>query len=64
MITHRVLGRKTPKKVFIGKKLKIGHFRVFGCLFYCHVPSEKRTKLETTAEKRIFVRYSETSKAY
>jgi hypothetical protein len=31
-------------------------------LFTC--PSEKRTKLEPTAEKGIFVGYSETSKAY
>jgi hypothetical protein len=38
--------------------------RIFGCLVYCHVPSEKRTKLEATAEKGIFVGYSETSKAY
>jgi hypothetical protein len=61
---HKVLGRKTPEEVFIGKKLEIGHFRIFGCLVYCHVPSEKRTKLEATAEKGIFIGYSETSKAY
>ena len=31
---------------------------------YSHVPFEKRTKLEPTAEKGIFVGYDETSKAY
>jgi hypothetical protein len=31
---------------------------------YCHVPSEKRTKLKATTEKGIFVGYSETSKGY
>ena len=31
---------------------------------YSHVPKEKRTKLEPTAEKGIFVGYSETSKAF
>ena len=31
---------------------------------YCHVPSEKRTKLEPTAEKGIFVGYDETVKAF
>jgi transposase InsO family protein len=61
---HRVLGRKTPEEVFTGKKLEIGHFRIFGCLVYCHVPLEKRTKLEATTEKGIFVGYSENSKAY
>jgi hypothetical protein len=61
---HMVLGRKTPEEVFSGKKLEVGHFRIFGCLVYCHVPSEKRTKRKATAEKGIFIGYSETSKAY
>jgi hypothetical protein len=59
-----VLGRKTPEEVFIGKKPEIGHFKIFGCLVYCHVLSKKRMKLEATIEKGIFVGYSETSKAY
>lgn len=37
---------------------------MFGCFTFSHVHSEKRTKLEPTAEKGIFVDYSETSKAY
>ena len=37
---------------------------MFGCLTFSHVPSEKRTKLEPTAEKGIFVGYIKTSKAY
>jgi hypothetical protein len=64
MSPHRVLGRKTSEVVFTGKKPEVGHFRIFGCLVYCHVPSEKWTKLEAIAEKGIFVGYSETSKAY
>jgi hypothetical protein len=59
-----VLGRLTPEEAFTGKKLEVGHFRIFGCLVYCHVPSDKRTKLDSTAEKGIFVGYNETSKAY
>ena len=31
---------------------------------YSQVPKEKRTKLDPTAEKGIFVGYNETSKAY
>ena len=46
---HRALGCKTPEEMFTGKKPEIGHFRIFGCLTYSHVPSEKRTKLEATA---------------
>ena len=37
---------------------------MFGCLTYTHVPSEKRKKLEPTAEKGILVGYSETTKGY
>ena len=37
---------------------------MFGCLTYSHVPSEKRMKLEPTAEKGIFVGYSEMTKVY
>jgi hypothetical protein len=42
----------------------VGHPHIFGCITYSHVPSEKRTKLEPTAERGIFVGYSETSKAF
>ena len=64
MSPHRALGCKTPKEMFTGKMPKIGHFRIFGCLTYSHVPSEKRTKLEATGERGIFVGYDETSKAF
>ena len=53
-----------PKECFLGKKLEVGHFRIFGSPTYSHVPSEKRTKLEPIAEKGIFVGYDETSKAF
>ena len=61
---HRSLGNVTPEEAFTGKKLDVGHFRIFGCLTYSYVPKEKRTKLEPTADKGIFVGYNETSKAY
>jgi hypothetical protein len=61
---HRALRNKTPEEAFTGKKPEVGHFRIFGFLTYSHVLSEKKTKLEPTAEKGIFVGYSETSKAY
>jgi hypothetical protein len=59
-----VLGRATPEEAFTGKKPDVSHFRIFGSLVYCHVPSESRKKLEPTAVKGIFVGYSETTKAY
>jgi hypothetical protein len=61
---HKVLGRATPEEAFTGKKLDVSHFRIFGRLIYCHVPSESRKKLEPMTVKGIFVVYSETTKAY
>ena len=58
------MGSKTPEEAFTGKNPDVSRFRVFGCVTYSHVPKEKRTKLEPTAEKGIFVGYSGTSKAY
>ena len=40
------------------------HFRIFGSVAYCHIPDEKQSKLDQTAEKGYLVGYSETSKAY
>jgi hypothetical protein len=61
---HKILEDKTPKEAFIGVKPEVSHFRMFGCLVYIHVPVEKRTKLEPSSRKGLFVGYNETSKAY
>ena len=61
---HRVLENKTPEKVFSGKKLEVNHLQIFGCPVYIHIPKEKRTKLDPSGRKGIFVGYSESSKAY
>ena len=37
---------------------------IFGCLVYIHVPKDKRSKLDPSRKRGIFVGYSETSKAY
>ena len=57
-------GCKTPEEMFTGKVPEIGYFRIFGCVTYSHVPFEKRTKLESTGERGIFVAYDETLKAF
>jgi hypothetical protein len=59
--THRVLGDETPEEAFTKVKQEIRHLRIFGCPVYVHVSVEKRTKLEPSGEKGIFVGYSETS---
>jgi hypothetical protein len=61
---HKVLEAKTPEEVFTGCKPSVDHLRIFGSPVYIHIPKEKRTKLEPSGKKGIFVGYSETSKAY
>ena len=57
---HRVLKNKTPEEVFSGKKPEVSHLRIFGCPVYIHIPKEKRTKLDPSKKKGIFVGYSES----
>jgi hypothetical protein len=61
---HKVWEDKTYEEAFIGVKPEVGHFRIFGCPIYNHVPLEKRTKMEPSTKKGNFMGYNETSKAY
>jgi hypothetical protein len=61
---HAILKDKPPEEVFSGIKPEVGHPRIFGCPVYIHVPKEKRTKMEPSGKKGVFVGYSENSKAY
>ena len=40
------------------------NLKIFGCLVYVHIPKEKRTKLDPSRKKAIFVGYCEVSKYY
>ena len=61
---HKTLRNMTPEEAFTGVKLEVGHFRIFGCLVYIHIPKEKRTKIDPSRRKSTFVGYNESSKAY
>jgi hypothetical protein len=61
---HKILKNITPEEAFVGVKPEVGHFRIFGCPVYIHVPKEKRSKLEPFVRKGTFVGYSESSKSY
>ena len=52
---HRVLGNKTPEEMFTGEKPKVSNVRIFGCPVYVHVPKDKRSKLDPSGKKGIFV---------
>ena len=53
----------TLKEAFTGRRPDVKHIRIFGCLTFSHVTSE-RTKLDPTTQQGILVGYSEVSKAY
>jgi hypothetical protein len=61
---HQILKNITPEEAFTKVKPQIGHFIIFGCPMYLHVPKEKRSKLEPSGRKGTFVGYNESSKAY
>ena len=60
----RLLDKKSLEEAFSGEKLEVSHLRIFGCLVYIHIPNEKRTKLNPSRRKGIFVGYSDTSNSY
>ena len=63
-ISHSALGNKTPEEKFSGEKPEVSHLKIFGCPVYIHIPKEKRTKLDYSGKKGLFIVYSEQSKAY
>ena len=58
---HRVLDNKTLKEDFSGEKPEFSHIRIFSYSVYIHIQKEKRTKLDPSRRKGIFVGYSDTS---
>ena len=50
-VPNRALGKVTPESVFTGSKPEVSHIKIFSSIAYCHVPEEKRKKLDQTAEK-------------
>ena len=61
---HKIVKNMTPEEAFIRVKAEVGHLRIFGCLVYINVPKKKKTKLEPSGKKGIFVGYSEYLKGY
>ena len=45
-------------------KPKVSHLRIFGFPVYVHILKEKRTKIDPSMRKGIFIGYSDTSKSY
>ena len=50
--------------MFRRKKPEVSHLKIFGCPLFVHIPKEKRTKLDPSRDKGIFVGYYEVSKPF
>ena len=61
---QKVLRNKTIEGDFSGEKQEVNHLRIFGFPVYIHIPKEKRTNLDPSRSKGIFVGYNETLKAF
>ncbi|PKA46818.1 Retrovirus-related Pol polyprotein from transposon TNT 1-94 [Apostasia shenzhenica] len=61
--TKAILNR-TLYEVWKGRKSRISHLKIFGCIAYVYVNSHDRHKLEDKSEKCIFIGYCPQSKAY
>ena len=53
---YRILDNKTPEEAFSGEKPEVNHLRIFGFPVYIHISKEKRTELDPSGKKGIFVR--------
>lgn len=60
----RALNMQTSQETFSGQRHNLSHLRVIGCIAFCHILQEKRTKLDYKAIPTIFLGYDENSKAY
>jgi len=58
------LDNTTPFEKFSGRKPGVKHLRIFGSLYYTHIPSQKRHKLEETSENGVFVGSGVCEKGY
>jgi hypothetical protein len=63
-LSHSALGFKTPEEMFSRKNPEVSHLKIFGCPLFVHIQKEKRTKLDPSRKKGIFVGYYEVSKAF
>jgi transposase InsO family protein len=52
---HKISKDKTSVEGLTSVKPEVSHFSIFGCPFYIHVPIKKRTKLEPSNMKGLFV---------
>ena len=61
--TKAVYG-ETPIEAWSRTKSEVSNFKIFGSMFYAHIPKEKRYKLDKKSERCIYLGYDDETKAY
>ena len=62
--SHYKLNGGIPEEVWSGKKVELGHLKVFGCTAYAHVEATERSKLDPKSQKMTFIGYPQGVKGY
>ena len=60
----KALKEDTPEGMLFGRKAKVSHLKVFGCIAYAQVLKKLQKKLEPNGEKLIMIGYSKHIKGY
>ena len=55
---------RLPKEVWSGKEVKFSHLKVFGCVFYVHIDSNARSKLDAKSKICFFIGYGDEKFGY
>ena len=50
-----IVQNMTPEEAWSGQRPVVGHFRIFGCVAYAHIPNQRRTKLDDKGENASFL---------
>ena len=54
----RSISQVTPYEALMSERPKVGHFRVFGCSAFSHIPKHERRKLDFKSRRCFFLGYS------
>ena len=63
-LSHSALGFNTLEEMYTRNKPEVIHLKIFHCLVYVHISKEKRTKLDPSGKKGMFLGYCKVSKSF
>ena len=55
---------RLPEEVWSGKEVKFSRLKVFGCVFYVHIDSNARSKLDVKSKICFFIGYGDEKFGY